>query len=126
MSLQSKLREMGVKFKEEDGYLNGGYHLEDGRSQLFAIDPDADDFCGHREHDFVSLIGPATDMAKVQKACEIVGRMKRGGIVIRFGFIALKFEVPADLSASATVMHLQKLVNMADEIERDVFGGDAM
>jgi hypothetical protein len=74
----------------------------------------------------VSLIGPATDKAKVQRACEIVGRMKRGGIVIHNGFVALKFEVPAELSASATVMHLQKLVNTADEIERAVFGGDAM
>lgn len=126
MSLQSKLREMGVRFTEEGGVLKGGYHLEDGRSQLFALDPDAEDFGGHREYDFLSFVGPATDKAKIQKACELVGRMKRGGIVVREGHVALKIEVPADLPAAATVAHLQMLVNMADAIEREVFGGDAL
>lgn len=124
MSIQSKLREMGVKFLEEDGLILGSYALDGGRRQRFAIDPDADEVCGHHEHDFLSFLGPATDLAKIQRACEIAGRMKRGGIVIHHGLLALKFEIPADLSAGATVKHLEWLVQRADAIEREVFGDD--
>ncbi len=124
--LESKLREAGLKFKDEGGYFNGVFKQEDGRFQLFMIDYDADDFQGHQEYDFMSRIGSADDASAVKAACELAGNQKRGGIVIKNDLIMLKYEVGVNWDGDVMAAHLQWLCTIADKREATIFGVDTM
>ncbi len=122
--LASKLQSKGLNFKEEGGLLKGIYQLSGGRSQLFFLDPDADHFMGMGDYDFMSVVGSSTDAVKVRQACERVGGMKRGGIVVRQGQIMVKMEVPTEISDDSLMAHVVAVCTLADELEQELFTGD--
>jgi hypothetical protein len=125
-SLELKLREAGVNIEDDGGFFKGGFALEDGRTQMFLIDYDADDLMCHQEYDFMSFVGPADDASAVKAACEMAGKNKRGGIVIIGGMICLKYEVGVDWDGDVMAANLQSLCQAADKIEAATVGGDAL
>ena len=125
MSLAEQLQEVGLKFVEEHGYLRGGFAVEGDRTQNFILDPDSDDFYGHSEYDFMSVVGSAEDASKVKQACEWAACKKRGGVVVKEGHILLKFEVPAGLDSIHLAAQVQAVCAMADEMEQELFTVDA-
>ena len=127
MSLPDKLKEAGLNFveKEDSVWLSGSFTLNDDRTQLFFLNKSANEFCGHKEYDFMSVVGPADDAVNVKKACEMAGGMKRGAIVVDSeGMICLKMEIPADMDGASAFSHVQGVCITADELEKEIFGGD--
>jgi hypothetical protein len=124
VGLADRLRSVGLKFQEKNGMLTGTFGFPDGRTQAFFLDPDEDQFFDFAEYDFTSVVGPATDPQKVKAACEIVGGLKRGGIIVKQGLIILKFEVPVSLPDRALAAQVSAVCLAADNMEKTLFGGD--
>jgi len=125
VALADRLRAAGLNFQQQGGFLVGMFTLEGNRTQVFFLDPDADDYMGMQDYDFVSVVGPADDASKVKKACELAGKHKRGGIIIRQNLIMMKFDLPVSLDDRALVAHVAGVCKTADDLEHAIFGGDA-
>jgi len=104
--------------------LTGTFNFPDGRTQAFFLDPDEDQYFDYGEYDFTSVVGPATDPQKVRAACELVGGLKRGGIIVKQGLIILKFEVPTSLPDRVLMAQVGAVCFAADNLEKTLFGGD--
>ena len=126
MSLPDKLKAAGLNFAPIEGtpWLQGYSDVLGDRSQKFFLYNEVDDWGGHGEYDFMSMVGPADDAANVKKACELATGFKRGAIVIFEGQICLKMEIPADLDGEASMMHVQLICPLADGLEKEIFGVD--
>lgn len=127
MSLPDKLRAAGLNFEkfQDTKWLRGNFSVADDRTQGFFLYSEADELAGHSEYDFLSAVGPADDAANVKKACEEITDYQRGAIVIAWGQICVKIEIPEDLDAMAAKAHVFLVCQTADILEKKIFGGDA-
>jgi len=132
MSLSDRMKEAGLKFSNESegegsAYLQGSFTFEDGRHQQFFLCKEADEWGGHSENDLTAVIGPAADPANVKKACEMANAKKRGGVVVDTSnppLICLKVEISTDVSGETAYNQVAMTCIMADEMEKEIFGGD--
>jgi hypothetical protein len=124
------MKEAGLKFVTESegqgsNYLQGRFSFDDGRSQQFFLKKEADEWGGHSENDLTAVIGPAADPANVKKACEMANGKKRGGIVVDGSdLICLQVEISTDVSGETAYNQVGMTCIMADELEKEIFGGD--
>jgi hypothetical protein len=124
------MKEAGLKFSTESegsgsSYLQGSFKFEDGRTQQFFLKKEADEWGGHSENDLTAVIGPAADSANVKKACEMADKMKRGGVIVdNSDLICLKVEISTDVTGETAYNQVMMTCVMADDMEKEIFGGD--
>lgn len=110
--------------KEDDGLLVLGFNLQDDRSQLVFIQR-VSLMSGQEE--WAILTSPVGQAAEIDlaKALSKVGNMVVGGLATEGDIVVLKHPIPlANLDTNEFERPMRLLVSSADELEKELVGGD--
>lgn len=132
MSIETKLREAGLKFETAelpgllmDGGLKGTFLLEgDARSHVFVVSDQSDDFAGMVDYDVLCPIKVNPSPEDAMEAARAMAGARRGGIVADDAVLYIRMDMPASLSGQEMFYQIMGLCHIADSIEEALFGGD--
>jgi hypothetical protein len=131
MSIESKLRGAGLNFEIANlpgtimhGGLKGVFELDNGRSHVFVVSTEADDYLGVSDHDVLCPIKVGATAADVMAAASAMACKRRGGIVLANGILYVRMDMPSDLSGEFMAGQILGLCLIADELEQTLFDSD--
>lgn len=121
--LESRLTRCGLSWEETENYLKGILEVGEGRTQVFLIDTNIDQFGPYQDHDILSPICRVADQeTRIKSAAfsllEFTGKQKVGHVAVINGILAYKADCSIDALDEVFATLLRTVCKMADTLEK--------
>lgn len=121
--LESRLTKCGLSWEENESFLKGELEVGEGRTQVFLVDTNVDQFGPYQDHDILSPICRVADQAARIKSVaftllEFSGKQKVGHVAVINGFLVYKADCSLDAPDDVFETLLRTVCKMADTLEK--------
>jgi hypothetical protein len=121
--LKNRLTKCGLSWEESGNYLKGVIDVGSGRTQLFLVDTNIDQFGPYQDHDILSPICRVADQETRIKAVaftllEFSGKQKFGHVAVINGTLVYKADCSVDAPDEVFDTLLRTVCKLADTLEK--------
>jgi len=122
LRLESRLSKCGLSWEESGTYLKGVLDLGSGRTQVFLVDTNVDQFGPYQDHDILSPICRVADQdARIRSVAytllEFTGKQKVGHVAVLNGILVYKADCSVDAPDEVFDTLLRTVCKLADTLE---------
>lgn len=121
--LESRLSKLGLSWEESGNFLKGVVDVGEGRTQVFLVDTNVDQFGPYQDHDILSPICRVADQESRIKSVaftllEFTGKQKVGHVAVINGILVYKADCGIDAPEDVFGTLLRTVCKMADTLEK--------